>query len=873
MEPGPANRRRRPALACSQCRRRKIRCDRGFPCGPCLKSLPVLSCIYHSQPGGHAAAAASHPRAAQHHPRSKGSTQSLDLAKVNLPNFEVDAFAGLNGFSLDWRSSWPQSVGSSTGLFVDTAAEYFQDFSSNEYYENIHKEPFAINKGYSGESEATSSGSAPPSMGGSPGYGDDSWYERLAQIKKLQSLVNGIRGYQEQIKGRLVPPLPRECQGDDDGLRLPPLLGVVMKLEYSARLKKKQNDEQSFNRLSPLFNSSCQIRKLLPPRQACKKLVSAYFETFGSVLCILDTTKFFDDLDRFWEGQDATQSPAMGREETFAHKLLVVVALGSVVCPSSPGAGNGEAEHARQTSRRNHATVCVQHTREWLAQKTARGIRADLEMAQILCLLALARQTQLHTDPWPRRPSIDGTIILSGDHDLARLGMHMGLHREPRASSLGTPAKEADAQLRRRLWTTMLELSLHQYLDAELPPPLSAESYDSGTPSSSGMEDDPRSYLVQDYQRVPGSTILAALSRTQRLRLQALQQLYAPGAANTYQDSHNLPAELNKACNLEMKGLLVTGGTQPTSFQLWLFNALTRPFVLALSAPCNGEAENRFASYYSRRMRIETAVLMLRPSLHDEGPGMPNEQTPIHSSQAVSRSKTVATTYPFLPTPSTTEPNDASIGQHEWIHQAAITTLCVGGPSHRATVHRQVVATLCADIIAEIQDDLFPNLDAFTLQKVVNILEVVVNEFRTQVLASGGTDACRELILFAVAHSFSVALLNRSSTHKVNESIMTCLWKTLHHCCEAMGEQPEGFLAMDWEREAMEDATKPPRDATGMSNADDYGDIVPQMQVVDFVLEPQDDVQRLKVSAADTEIAEMWAFEDDESYFPVEISL
>lgn len=35
--------RRRPALACDECRRRKIRCDRVSPCGPCIKSDNVCN--------------------------------------------------------------------------------------------------------------------------------------------------------------------------------------------------------------------------------------------------------------------------------------------------------------------------------------------------------------------------------------------------------------------------------------------------------------------------------------------------------------------------------------------------------------------------------------------------------------------------------------------------------------------------------------------------------------------------------------------------------------------------------------------------------------------------------------------------------------
>lgn len=41
----PEKKRRRPALSCEQCRRRKIRCDRGLPCVNCIKSK-ISPCTY-----------------------------------------------------------------------------------------------------------------------------------------------------------------------------------------------------------------------------------------------------------------------------------------------------------------------------------------------------------------------------------------------------------------------------------------------------------------------------------------------------------------------------------------------------------------------------------------------------------------------------------------------------------------------------------------------------------------------------------------------------------------------------------------------------------------------------------------------------------
>lgn len=46
----PPIRKRRPAVACTECRRRKVKCDRNLPCGPCVQTS--LLCAYRppSQP-------------------------------------------------------------------------------------------------------------------------------------------------------------------------------------------------------------------------------------------------------------------------------------------------------------------------------------------------------------------------------------------------------------------------------------------------------------------------------------------------------------------------------------------------------------------------------------------------------------------------------------------------------------------------------------------------------------------------------------------------------------------------------------------------------------------------------------------------------
>jgi len=45
-------RRRRPPLSCTECRRRKLKCDRSLPCGQCVRSKTAESCVFVGpQPG------------------------------------------------------------------------------------------------------------------------------------------------------------------------------------------------------------------------------------------------------------------------------------------------------------------------------------------------------------------------------------------------------------------------------------------------------------------------------------------------------------------------------------------------------------------------------------------------------------------------------------------------------------------------------------------------------------------------------------------------------------------------------------------------------------------------------------------------------
>jgi hypothetical protein len=81
MIDAPLRRRRRPALSCLECRRRKIKCDQKNPCGQC--ALKSLTCVF--SPSAATAAPANHQRRIGTSPPTPSSTNHASLDRTGNP--------------------------------------------------------------------------------------------------------------------------------------------------------------------------------------------------------------------------------------------------------------------------------------------------------------------------------------------------------------------------------------------------------------------------------------------------------------------------------------------------------------------------------------------------------------------------------------------------------------------------------------------------------------------------------------------------------------------------------------------------------------------------------------------------------------------
>ncbi|KAJ4248744.1 hypothetical protein NW762_012582 [Fusarium torreyae] len=526
----------------------------------------------------------------------------------------------------------------------------------------------------------------------------DEWYQPFSRCEKLGFLVDSLSSENLHL------------QPEQEAVR--PLLET-----YKRLCQAVQDDQENEPFGSNWASTQNAARDMLPCRRTCDALLDAYIKTFESVLRIVHVPSFLRDYEHFWEN---STSSAVSNDETFECKLLLAAALGSTTIVPS------ESQRFQAISLREQANSWIAYAKDWLARRTIKGMRADLSMAQISCLLALTR----HTHPQDAAPM--GVAWLSEGHGLTHIAVQMGLHREPRSRSSCMSVKEAE--IRRRLWATMLELSIQISVDQGLPAPLAPESYDCEAPSSIADDD---LYLGIESQDATSSTVLMLLVQTQRLRLRILQLVNAPGSSKTYQECCTLATELNAAYCSSLEKLTSMGKTPPTDFQVKLMDVFTRPFVLALHEPFAEQACAKPEYYYSQRMRMEVSAQLLKSPMN----------------------------------------------------QGSYAALLTHGHGHFLLAQRKATMSLCLDLIREQEENSFPSLDSASRRQLRDVLLGSVDIFQRRVRATGGADSTVEFLLFSCAVACIEAMQQNSGRGKINEAILEAAKTGLSFCCGTMERQ------------------------------------------------------------------------------------
>ncbi|KAJ2978612.1 hypothetical protein NUW58_g7443 [Xylaria curta] len=326
-----------------------------------------------------------------------------------------------------------------------------------------------------------------------------------------------------------------------------------------------------------------------PCRELADTMVSVYFRCFESAYRILHEPSFWAEYRGFWENPE---SVATGQRL----KILLVIAIGSSLCDES----------GPDSELRGKVQQWIYTAQAWLSGPLEKD-RLDIQGLQVHCLATLSRQIF----------SIGGDLVWMSMGSLIHRAMQIGLHRDPRH----LPGMSLlEAEVRRRVWYTILEFLVQSSLDSAMPPRISFEDFDTEEPSNTNDDEihELSMELVPHARGVYTSTAMQLLlidSLPSRLRI--VQLLTGLHSELAYPDVLSLSSEIVSACKACSKFVAENRASGITAFQRNMCDYLLRRFLIPLHCPFTSEAHTNPLFQYSRKVALDAALAFLSPEPDD----------------------------------------------------------------------------------------------------------------------------------------------------------------------------------------------------------------------------------------------------------------
>lgn len=185
------------------------------------------------------------------------------------------------------------------------------------------------------------------------------------------------------------------------------------------------------------------LREFLPPKPYCDRLVAIYCDHYERTFRVLHVPTFWQQYEQFWKS-----SSLEACTPTIIPQLTAMMIM---------------ADHMDSVDRLSNDLThksylrgaAIEHVQCWL-DEISRKQRTELPTLQVEILLLLARSLRgLHPEK-----------LWSSTGALVRSAMVMGLHLDPSTINSFTPYQ---AEMRRRLWATILEIDLQASMTTSLP--------------------------------------------------------------------------------------------------------------------------------------------------------------------------------------------------------------------------------------------------------------------------------------------------------------------------------------------------------------------------------------------------------------------
>lgn len=321
----------------------------------------------------------------------------------------------------------------------------------------------------------------------------------------------------------------------------------------------------------------------MPARDLADQLVDAYLRTFEKVHRVLHVPSFRQEYQQYWENPQ-------NAKPVFVIQLQLCMALGTVV-------------HDDTCSLRHLASGWVYEARLWLLSPSEKS-RVNLGGLQVLCLIHLAREIC----------GVSPDLVWVSAGEMMRMAVYTGLHRDP---SQLPKMPLLTAELRRRLWATMLEILVQSSLEAGTPPLISMDDFDTRPPGNYNDEDltDHATEVATEQPPHPLATftdtsVQIALFDTMQVRLEIATHLNSFRSVPSYDKTLALNSVLASTSRSLDALLSLYQAQQPgvSAFQMCAASHIVQRSFLALHLPWLGPARDDPRYFFSRKLCVEVAL-------------------------------------------------------------------------------------------------------------------------------------------------------------------------------------------------------------------------------------------------------------------------
>lgn len=532
--PPPPQRRRqqRLHLSCSECRRRKTRCDRGKPCLPCVRGDRAQICRYDYHPSIQEQSAPGQlvfeVRPAQEQQRRRIIPRQVSRSSSPSGSDRVERH--------------PKNVTSTTATVGERGASqilnegitplrqfWHGSRAGDRYVSPFDRQAIVVPKEViSGEDDATVF------------WGRTHEANFVPRITDMTTLL---------LK-------PAE---DDD-------ISTLLEVERHTRPK---------NQVPPGLDA--ELLALVPPRTTADRLWRIYETHFDSYYRVLHIPTFESEYQSFWAAQQGSRH--------FLPQLLSICAIASCF-------RDEDRLHLQEQVR-----IWIEAVRMWLFKADP---RSQLTLGYLQAHLLMLIAGDVH---WIK---IDRSWISSGA--LIRTAISAGLHREPRDFFRISPFH---AEIRRRLWYSILEYDLLASFAKGRIPNIRQDEYDCNLPSSNWHEYPPGTLHGPATTSEQISVIVAEALPLRRHVCHAINSI---SLTIEYDEVLRLDAELQNFLRKVVNA--ADHAPRPTSaFQRVLCSILSQRALIALHAPFVTRALHDPKWSYSRARCLETAKGILEEAL------------------------------------------------------------------------------------------------------------------------------------------------------------------------------------------------------------------------------------------------------------------